>query len=59
MVCILEDIAIQLISRYVPRCRVNGVRAMAREFGVGHSQVSLVVNGKAWAHAGGGLSSGH
>lgn len=34
--------------RYVPRCPVNGVRAMAREFGVGHTVVSRALRGIAW-----------
>ena len=36
----------QIRKRYVPRCRVNGSRALAKEFGVHHSQVGRYVSHK-------------
>lgn len=35
-------------SRYVPWDRVNGVRALAREFGVSCSTISSVIRGELW-----------
>lgn len=44
--CVLTDRQVRAIrGRYIPRCRVNGGRALAREFGVNQSTVSLIVNG--------------
>lgn len=40
---------VQLIrTRYVPRCKVHGTRALAREFGVDHSVISQIVNNHLW-----------
>jgi len=45
--CVLTDAQVEIIrERYVPRCRVNGGRALAREFGVDQSTVSVIVNCK-------------
>lgn len=45
--CVLTDTQVDEIrARYVPRCRINGGRALAREFGIDQSTVSLIVNHK-------------
>lgn len=36
----------EIRSRYVPRCRINGTRAMSREYGVNQSVISEIVNHK-------------
>lgn len=36
-------------ARYVPRCKINGSNALAREFGVAQSQVSRITRGEQWA----------
>lgn len=47
-----EEIVRMLRSRYVPRCRVNGARAMARELGMAHHAVCLAIKGEGWRHVG-------
>lgn len=42
-----EQVAI-IRQRYVPRCRVNGGAALAREFGVHQTQVSKIILGHSW-----------
>lgn len=42
------DAAQQIRDRYVPRCRINGTRALGREFGVSHTVVSDIVLGRLW-----------
>lgn len=44
-----EEIVAQCRARYVPRCKVNGVCALAIEFGVSKQTMSRVVNGLRWA----------
>lgn len=43
-----RDAVEQIRSRYVPRCKVNGTRALGREFGVSHTVVSDIVLGRLW-----------
>lgn len=38
----------QMRQRYKPRCPVNGVRALSREFDIAPSSVSLIINRKGW-----------
>ncbi|EHM40206.1 HNH endonuclease [Hafnia alvei] len=47
----------EIKKRFHPRCHKNGARALAREFGVSHAAVSLIVNGINWSHLHGGVSS--
>lgn len=35
-------------ERYKPRCRTNGCRAMAREYGVCHKTIHEVIHNKRW-----------
>lgn len=35
-------------ERFVPRCKINGQRAMAREFGVSQPAISFIINGRNW-----------
>lgn len=43
----LEQV-VEIRRRYKPRCKVNGGRALAREFGCDQKTVSNIVNGKNW-----------
>lgn len=45
-----EDLVRELRARYIPRHRVNGACAMAREFGVSESAVGFAVTGRHWGH---------
>lgn len=42
-----ED-AEQIRARFVSRCRVNGTRALGREFGVSHTVISDIVLNRLW-----------
>lgn len=47
----LTDTAVIDIRKcYVKRCKVNGMSAMAREYGVSVSCVWLALNGRSWCH---------
>lgn len=37
-------------KRHVPRCRINGARAIARLYGVTHATINAVIAGTTWAH---------
>lgn len=39
---------VEIRRRYKPRCRVNGTRAMGREFGVHQYTISEIVRGVIW-----------
>lgn len=43
-----EDIVKEIKQRYIPRCRINGTRALAIEFGVKHQTISDIINHKIW-----------
>lgn len=45
-----EDLLTSIRERYVPRCKVNGMRAIARELGVHHSTISEALSGVTWSH---------
>ena len=36
----------ELRSRYEPRCKTNGTRALSREFNVSQAQISFIVNNR-------------
>ena len=38
----------EMRARYVPRCKTNGVTALAKEFGVSISHVCGILKGRAW-----------
>lgn len=38
----------EIRRRYVPRCKNNGARAMAREFSLHHDTVEKVIRGQLW-----------
>jgi hypothetical protein len=53
----LNESQVQDIKRrFKSRCRKNGARALAREFGVSHATISFIVNGINWSHTRGGVS---
>ena len=37
---------IEIRSRYEPRCKTNGTRALSREFNVSQAQISFIVNNR-------------
>ncbi len=37
-------------SRYVPRCKVNGSHALAKEYGLSQSTISEIITRKIWKH---------
>ena len=39
-----------ILANYVPRCKQFGCRALGKKFGVSHSIISCIINGKAWKH---------
>lgn len=43
-----REIVSEIRARYLPRCPVNGSRALAREFGVAQSTVSNILRNKTW-----------
>lgn len=43
-----EEQVLEIRARYKPRCRINGCRALGREFNVGNHTVSDIVTGKTW-----------
>jgi hypothetical protein len=45
-----EAIVLDCRARYVDRCKVNGNRALAKEFGVGSAVMSRAVRGVTWQH---------
>lgn len=45
-----EDLVLEIRARYKPRCKINGTRALAKEFGIGTSTVSSVTSRKTWKH---------
>jgi len=46
-----EDMVRILRDRYVPRCRINGTRALAREFNVSQWVISHTIRGiETWSH---------
>ena len=47
---ITEDEAGEIIKRYVPWDKVNGGRALAKEFGLSPSAISKIIVGKSWSH---------
>lgn len=44
-----EDI-LAIRKRYVPRCRVNGGRAIAADYGVAHTTIQRILKNKTWSH---------
>lgn len=45
-VCVLDKTRREeVISRYTPRCKTNGARALSREFGVSHVTILRVLRG--------------
>lgn len=40
----------ELKARYVPRCKVNGLRAIARELGMNHNAVGKAIRGESWTY---------
>jgi hypothetical protein len=50
-----DDLVRQLRARYVPRDRVNGCNALAREFGFSTGAVSMALQGKTWDHVNKGV----
>lgn len=45
-----KDTVLLIRSRYVPRCKLNGQSALAREFGVSQPLVNRVVKREIWRH---------
>lgn len=45
-----EETVLEIRRRYVPRCRVNGTKALGIEFGITQANVSAIVNYKTWRH---------
>lgn len=45
-----EDLVLEIRARYKPRCKINGTRALAKEFGIGTNTVSSVTTRKTWKH---------
>ena len=45
---VTRNIVESMRRRYKPRCRVNGCSALAREFGLHQTTVSLILSGKTW-----------
>lgn len=45
-----DEIIAEARRRYTPRCKVNGLRAMAKEFGVHHDTLGSVLRGERWTH---------
>lgn len=43
-----EAQVLDIRARYKPRCRINGCRALGREFNVGNHTVSDIVTNKTW-----------
>lgn len=48
MAVLTSEIVEAIRKRYKPRCRINGCRALGREFNVGNHTVSDIVTGKTW-----------
>ena len=40
----------QIKARYVPGCRVNGLRAIARELGMNHNAIGSAIRGQTWIY---------
>jgi hypothetical protein len=47
---ITEITAAIILQRYKPRCRVNGMNALAKEFEVSTQLIDLLVRRKTWKH---------
>ncbi len=45
-----EDIVAEIRQRYKKRSKVDGQKALAKEFGVGRSAIGRVINGELWKH---------
>ncbi|QHJ82065.1 MAG: hypothetical protein [Bacteriophage sp.] len=43
-----HGIADTIRQRYIPRCSINGGRALAREYGVAHIVIQKILNGSTW-----------
>lgn len=43
-----DELVATIRGRYKPRCRKDGARAMAREFGLHHDTVEKVIRGQLW-----------
>jgi len=37
---------VEIRKRYKPRCKINGTRALSREFNISQAQISFIVNNK-------------
>lgn len=44
------EIVTEIRRRYIPRCKTNGTKALAAEFGVTQANVSCIVTRKTWRH---------
>lgn len=45
-----EALIAKIANEYVPRCRVNGLRALGRKYGFAHNTMSQALNGINWKH---------
>jgi len=45
-----EDLIAQIAREYVPRCRINGLRALGRKYGFSHNTMSQALTGVYWKH---------
>jgi len=45
-----DNDVIEIRRRYKPRCKKNGCRALAKEFGVSHPQISRAINKLSYQH---------
>jgi hypothetical protein len=50
MAKLTEDVVREIRRRWVPRCKTNGIRPLAREYGISESVLHGVVQGKTWKH---------
>ena len=41
---------VEIRERYKPRCKINGTRALGREFNISQSQISFIINNKERIH---------
>lgn len=47
---ITEQQAIEIKERYKAYCKTNGMRALAREFGISEDQILNIASGRRWGH---------